>query len=59
MAPMVGDRDSDDEPVDDELGRRLRELDWPKPPPDLKEQALEEFRRRVEALEAERAARKR
>jgi hypothetical protein len=46
---MAGDRDSEDEPVDDELARRLRELEWPKPPDGLRERALEEFQRRVEA----------
>ena len=44
---MAGDRDSDDVPMDDELARRLRELEWPKPPPGVRERSLEEFERRV------------
>ena len=44
---MAGDRDSDDVPMSEELTRRLRELDWPTPPPGLKERSLEEFQRRL------------
>lgn len=40
--------------MDDELARRLRELDWPAPPPGLRERSLEEFKQRV--AEAEREA---
>jgi hypothetical protein len=46
---MAGDRDSDDVPMDDDLARRLRELDWPKPPDGLRERSLAEFKRRVAA----------
>ena len=35
--------------MSDELTRRLRELDWPAPPPGLKERSLEEFQRRLAA----------
>jgi hypothetical protein len=44
---MAGERESEDVPLDDELARRLRELDWPKPPPGVRERSLEEFQRRV------------
>lgn len=45
---MAGDRESDEDvPMDDELARRLRELEWPKPPPGVRERSLEEFQRRV------------
>ena len=50
---MAGEREDDDVPVDDDLARRLRDLDWPKPPPGVKERSLEEFRRRITALERE------
>ncbi len=46
---MAGERESEDVPMDDELARRLRELEWPKPPPGLRERSLEEFQRRVAA----------
>ncbi|HEV2813184.1 MAG TPA: hypothetical protein VGW10_08040 [Solirubrobacteraceae bacterium] len=46
---MAGDRDSEDVPTEDELTRRLRELEWPKPPPGVRERSLEEFRRRIAA----------
>ena len=46
---MGGDRHSHDVPMSDELTRRLRELDWPTPPPGLKERSLEEFQRRLAA----------
>lgn len=49
---MAGDRDSDGVPLDDELARRLRELDWPAPPPGLRERSLEEFERRVAERDA-------
>jgi hypothetical protein len=49
---MAGDRDREDIPTDDELARRLRELDWPEPPPGLRERSLEEFQRRVAAEDA-------
>ena len=42
--------------MDEELVRRLRELEWPGPPPGVKERSLEEFERRLEQLEAEAAA---
>ena len=35
--------------MSDELTRRLRELDWPTPPPGLKERSLEDFQRRLAA----------
>jgi hypothetical protein len=46
---MAGERESEDVPMDDELARRLRELEWPKPPPGLRERSLEQFRRRLAA----------
>ena len=46
---MAGDRDSEDVPMDDELARRLRELEWPKPAPGVRERSLEEFQRRIAA----------
>ena len=46
---MAGDRDSEDEAMEDELTRRLRALEWPTPPPGLRERSLEEFQRRAEA----------
>ena len=50
---MAGDRESDEDvPMDDELARRLRDLDWPKPPPGVRERSLEEFQRRVADDEA-------
>ncbi|HEX2085123.1 MAG TPA: hypothetical protein VHF89_05530 [Solirubrobacteraceae bacterium] len=49
---MAGERDSEDVPMDDELARRLRELDWPKPPPGLRERSLEDFQRRIAAEHA-------
>jgi hypothetical protein len=54
VAPMAGDRDSEDDLMDDELARRLRALEWPGPPPGLRERSLEDFKRRV--AETERAA---
>jgi hypothetical protein len=53
---MAGDRESEGDAVDDHLVRRLRDLEWPAPPPGLKERALEDFERRVEEAEAEAAA---
>jgi hypothetical protein len=54
VSDVAGDRDSDDDLMADELARRLRELEWPAPPPGLRERSLEEFKQRV--TEAEREA---
>jgi hypothetical protein len=38
-----------DDPDEEDLGpleERLRRLEWPKPPPGMRERALEEFRRK-------------
>jgi hypothetical protein len=53
---MAGDRESEDVPLDDELARRLRELEWPKPPPGVRERSLEEFQRRIADERAAKAA---
>jgi hypothetical protein len=49
MAGKNGDipprESADDE--DDELARRLRDLEWPKPAPGVRDRALEEFERRL------------
>ena len=40
---------ADDMPEDDdELARRLRGLDWPKPPPGLRERSLSELQQQLE-----------
>ena len=40
---------ADDMPEDDdELARRLRGLDWPKPPPGLRERSLQELQQALE-----------
>lgn len=33
---------------------RLRRMEWPKPPPGMKERCLEDFMKRVEEMETER-----
>ena len=64
MAHVAGDRESEDDLMDDELARRLRELDWPAPRPGLRERSLEDFKRRAAeseqaGIEPDPAARKR
>lgn len=41
---------------DDDLAHRLRGLDWPKPPPGLRERSLRELQQQLEQDEAARAA---
>ena len=55
---MAGERESEAEPMDDDLVRRLRELDWPGPPPGLKERSLEEFQRRLDEQDEAAASRR-
>jgi len=57
---MAGDGDTrerangaQDDGADDELVQRLRDLDWPKPPPGVRERSLAELERRLSSLPAE------
>ncbi len=52
---MAGDGDTParEDGEDDELVRRLRDLEWPKPAPGVRERSLAELERRLSALPAE------
>jgi hypothetical protein len=47
---MAGPGDSGDKHADDELIRRLNELEWPTAPAGLADRSLEEFQRRLAQL---------
>lgn len=48
-----GDTPEREDGADDELVRRLRDLEWPKPAPGVRERSLAELERRLSALPAE------
>ena len=45
---MAGEQGSVAEVVDELIVERLRDLEWPAPPPGLRERSLEEFERLLE-----------
>ena len=59
---MAGPGDEDDmraqtareeQEAADDLERRLRDMQWPAPPPDVRERALADFQARIEKLRSE------